>query len=99
MAQEALNNISRHANATQVSINLSVSKNNVTLTIEDDGNGFSPQLQRELNTSGMGLNNMRERITHHRGQFSINSDENGTTIKAIIPTITQSDLSIAAEWI
>ncbi len=42
IAQEAVANASRHAGATHVGVNLSLSRSEVALTVEDDGRGFDP---------------------------------------------------------
>ncbi len=90
IAQEALNNIAKHAQATQVSIDLSTTTQCVSLTIKDDGIGFEKRKQR---SNGIGLTNMRERVTHHGGKFKIMSDEYGTTLIAKFPSNTASEIS------
>ncbi len=90
IAQEALNNISKHAAASQVCIDLTTTKKCVTLTIKDNGTGF---LRRKKKSHGIGLTNMRERVTHHGGEFKIMSDEYGTTLIAKFPTLASSEIS------
>lgn len=90
IAQEALNNIAKHAEASQVFIDLSTTQECVALTIKDNGNGFE---QRKKISRGIGLTNMRERVTHHGGKFSIRSDEYGTTLIAKFPSNTNSEVS------
>ncbi len=90
IAQEALNNISKHANASQVCIDLTTTKKCVTLTVKDNGTGF---LRRKKKSCGIGLTNMRERVTHHGGEFKIMSDEYGTTLIAKFPTLASSEIS------
>lgn len=84
VAQEALNNISRHANASQVAISLSTDTKHVTLIISDNGNGFADHSRQP--TSGIGLTNMAERIAYYDGKFKIDTGMNGTTITARIAT-------------
>lgn len=67
IVQEALTNITRHSNATQVCIQLGEASNAVYLTIEDNGKGFDP----ELNTTGFGLQGMRERAHALGGTFTL----------------------------
>jgi len=84
IAQEALNNITKHARATQVVMKLSRKNNIVTLEVSDNGKGFifDPVCFAHRN----GLQNMRERTHLLDGEFIINSQPgNGTTIKVSIP--------------
>jgi len=79
IAQEALTNALKHANATTVTVYLSTSDQQVTLEIVDDGCGFDPILVG--NNGGMGLTSMRERTEKLSGLFTIVSTLGaGTTI-------------------
>ena len=85
VTQEALNNIVRHARAKRVKIRLYFQKNNITLTIRDDGNGFDVE-KRLQKTKGLGLRGMRERVESLGGTFAIKSaSKQGTEISATIP--------------
>ncbi len=94
VAQEALTNIERHANADRVKIELSALKGIVNLSIVDNGAGFDIH---HLNAkkdplAGIGLRNMQERLEHHGGELNITSSSKGTTIMAILPKgILRSD--------
>ncbi|MBL7958994.1 PAS domain S-box protein [bacterium] len=74
IAQEALNNIIKHSYAHEATIQLIKDRKTVTLSIEDDGNGFIPD---EANTGkqhrGMGLMNMRERAESINASFYLDS--------------------------
>jgi signal transduction histidine kinase len=70
IAQEALNNILRHAHAKNVAANLKQTRQNVILEITDDGDGFDI---KKLDNSGLGLRNMRERTEQANGKFKITS--------------------------
>ncbi len=87
VTQEALHNIEKHSYATKVTLNLSVSKNGITLRIKDNGIGFAFDkiTQSKIASSGIGLRNMQERIEHFDGIFNISSSELGTEIIAILP--------------
>ncbi len=81
IAQEALNNILRHAHARNVSVNLKQTRQNVILEIIDDGNGFDI---KKLDDSGLGLRNMKERaVQAHDGKFKITS-KTGKGTKIIV---------------
>ncbi len=88
VAQEALTNITRHANATIISIKISRDETGITMTITDDGKGFTLQDNGCAKpTSRLGLLGMRERIEMIGGTFSIQSTvDNGTTVTVAIPT-------------
>ena len=76
IAQEALNNILRHAHARTVSVNLKQTRQNVILEIKDDGLGFDI---KKLDNSGLGLRNMKERAMQANGKFKIISKVNAGT--------------------
>ncbi len=83
VVQEALTNVSRHANARRVEISLSADEKGVYCTIEDDGQGFSPEAE---NASGVGLTSMQERIEALGGAFNlVSAPGKGTTITIFIP--------------
>ena len=82
--QEALGNVDRHAQATVVSIRLTMDPECVTLIVEDDGRGITPQ---ELtNPQAMGLVGMGERAAALGGDVTIDgARDRGTTVIASIP--------------
>ncbi|QDL11124.1 sensor histidine kinase [Brasilonema octagenarum UFV-E1] len=69
--QEALTNISKHSGATEVSVQLQTQTGRINLLVEDNGKGFYP----EQNTTGFGLQGMRERATALGGNFNIMSKQ------------------------
>jgi signal transduction histidine kinase len=80
VAQEALNNILRHAHATHVTLHLAYRDGQHILEIRDDGCGFDPQSPR---MGEMGLDNMRQRIAEIGGRLDIiSAPGQGTTIRA-----------------
>ncbi|MEM8779039.1 MAG: sensor histidine kinase, partial [Cyanobacteria bacterium P01_G01_bin.49] len=82
IVQEALTNMLKHAEATEVNIFLKIIGQYVQLTITDDGIGFDPQ----ENTTGFGIQGMRERTTALGGEFQIESMlTKGCKITVIIP--------------
>jgi len=84
IAQEALNNIVKHSEATDVKISLSRKNDTVTLTIMDNGKGFDPD--RASDSGGNGLHNIHERVNLLHGSFGIESKINyGTTITVMVP--------------
>ncbi len=100
MVQEALTNVVKHSEATEVQIRVAVQESSFIISIKDNGNGFttaSPntltvvKLRNDENGNGKssfsnGLENMKKRIEEIGGSFKINtSPGNGTNIIAEIP--------------
>jgi PAS domain S-box-containing protein len=85
IAQEALTNIARHAQADLALLSLELDDNQVCLRIEDNGAGIN-SLQEANRPSSHGLKIMRERAEALGGQLRVVSTPgNGTTIEAMIP--------------
>jgi two-component system sensor histidine kinase UhpB len=87
VAQEALSNASRHAQAATIAVMLAGSPRQVTLEICDDGVGFDPSAPAADNTHhGLGLLGMRERMRMIGGELAIYSAPGqGTRITARAP--------------
>lgn len=87
VAQEALNNVSSHAQASQVKVIIEKSGNGISMKIIDDGKSF--EVQRVLQArkiKRLGLLGMRERLDMIGGHLDIESAPGkGTTLKAQIP--------------
>ena len=80
IVQEALTNISRHAEANLAYISLKVSAEKITLEIGDDGVGL-PQSSQLKSARGLGMVGMRERARNHGADFNVTSKEQmGTSI-------------------
>jgi signal transduction histidine kinase len=90
IVQEALMNIEKHANATKVVIDVTHTDTNVTIRIEDNGEGFDLQkaMRKTMSTQSMGLRNMRERIELLQGSFFIHSDVGKGTFVEIKAPLT-----------
>jgi signal transduction histidine kinase len=87
-AQEALNNVRKHASASSVDITLSYMNDVVMLDVQD--NGFGLDGDRQQNTAesggGYGLIAMRQRVAQFNGSVTLESDpEVGTTLVVEIP--------------
>ncbi|MFF0343006.1 sensor histidine kinase [Kribbella sp. NPDC004875] len=83
VAQEALHNITKHADATRVGVTLSYLDDVVALDVRDDGTGFTPGT-----TEGFGLIAMRQRVTRLAGSFAVEAAPGaGTGISATVPAI------------
>jgi signal transduction histidine kinase len=77
--QEALTNVSRHAQAGKCTVSLAI-KNDLEIVVIDNGKGFLPG-QR----AGVGLSSMRERAEEIGGTCTVESTGNGTRIFARLP--------------
>jgi PAS domain S-box-containing protein len=73
ITQEALNNVSRHAGAQNVEIELKQFKHFLQLSVTDDGIGFDVSAQQESEDHGWGLRIMRERAESIGGRFRVES--------------------------
>jgi signal transduction histidine kinase len=94
VAQEALRNVVRHAEANQARLTLRKDGSRVTLTVADDGRGFdaSPPLQMMLYSLArrdhFGLVNLVERVQAIGGQVSIQSSTGqGTQLRVEAPIV------------
>lgn len=85
VAQEALNNIAKHSDATLTSVTLSAlpETGHLRMVIQDNGRGFDPQSPR---STGIGLIGMRERVAAVGGELRITSAPGqGTTVCVTLP--------------
>jgi signal transduction histidine kinase len=74
--KEAVNNAAKYAEATQVSMNLTIRRGILFLDIEDNGKGFllSESGAASASGGGNGLNNMRQRATDIKGKLQIHTE-------------------------
>jgi signal transduction histidine kinase len=84
IAQEAMQNIARHAQASRVTVRLSETSSALALEIGDDGIGFDPHASFP---GHLGLRSMRERISEIGGVLDLTSSPGkGTQVRARAPT-------------
>lgn len=84
--QECLTNVSKHANARRLNIDIKHDKKNIYMEIEDDGNGFDVR----QHSKGYGLAGMQERVQGLRGGMHIDSFAGrGTKISVSLPKQSQ----------
>ncbi len=86
--QESLNNVAKHAQASEVAVSLR-GADRVYLTVGDDGRGFNPaEASGRVSTAGgLGLTQMRERVEARGGHYRVESmPGQGTTVFADLPT-------------
>jgi signal transduction histidine kinase len=84
VAQELLNNIQKHSEASEVILQLSDTGEQIEMVVEDNGKGFNPDLIDT--TTSMGLRSIKSRISFLNGTTIIESTlGTGTTISVYIP--------------
>jgi len=82
IAQEAINNATKHAQATQLYVMLIYEPTTIALSIRDNGCGFEPDTEN----GGFGLMGMSERASRLNGQFTLQSRPGeGTVIEVKVP--------------
>jgi signal transduction histidine kinase len=96
IAQEALNNVVKHAKAEQVTVHLHFADQESAMTIQDDGVGFEPAaVQRE---GGLGLRNIAERVQQMGGTLLVESaPTQGTKLHVVVKTQLAAALPGVAE--
>ncbi len=88
LVQECLTNVHRHSGSSKAVVRLKRSRQAVMLEIEDEGHGIAPEKRSVLLGSGpvgVGLRGMRERVLQLGGTLHIDSEDGGTTIRAMFP--------------
>lgn len=85
IAQEALNNALKYANATEIRVTLRCADDEMVLAVQDNGSGLPQPAADER--QGFGLIGMRERISRLNGRLTISSEPGaGVCIEAVVPT-------------
>jgi signal transduction histidine kinase len=84
--QEALNNIRKHANASQVWIRFDLADSSICITVQDDGQGFDIDKGGLESTQHYGLKMMRERAREIEGTIDLSSQSGqGTAVRVCVP--------------
>jgi PAS domain S-box-containing protein len=84
LVQEGLTNVTKHADATRVTISMKREGDQVRFEFEDDGRGFDPAGRNQ----GLGLIGLRERVESLGGRFELRSARGqGAGIRAFIPAM------------
>jgi PAS domain S-box-containing protein len=93
VAQEALNNVAKHARANRVDLALEYANDHASLIVEDNGIGFDPS-QLQAPAQGFGLMGMRERTALAGGKLTIESTRGrGTTLILRVPATAPMTVS------
>jgi PAS domain S-box-containing protein len=89
IVQEALNNVHRHSGASEASVKVECHRDEIRVTISDNGKGFKlpPQLSEFASQGKLGLTGMAERVQLIGGKLEVSSQEGKeTTIVVRVPT-------------
>ncbi len=86
--RELLVNVVKHSGATSVSITMTSSSENLELTVEDNGSGFTGASEKP---SGFGLFNIRERMNQIGGLFTVESRSGGGTKVTIVAPLNNAN--------
>jgi signal transduction histidine kinase len=87
IVQECLNNIHRHSGSPTAAIRIYIEDSSLVVQIQDRGKGIPKEKQLELTgtgRTGVGFGGMRQRLRQLGGTLEIQSDENGTVVRAIL---------------
>jgi signal transduction histidine kinase len=85
VAQEAMGNIARHAQAHSVDVEFAYRPGGIGLVVTDDGVGFPVDDSFAARDDGLGLASMRERVSGEGGTLSVQSDGGGTCVRVDVP--------------
>ncbi|MGB7161181.1 MAG: sensor histidine kinase [Tepidisphaeraceae bacterium] len=84
--RELLINVAKHAHASKCRVNLSRTDGAITVTVEDNGRGFTPTASTDYGAGGLGLFSIRQRLEHLGGRFDlITRPGGGTTVTLVAP--------------
>ena len=79
IVQELVNNILKHASAKQAVVQINKLNDQISITVEDDGNGFDTSILRQ--SKGMGWSNILNRVEFMKGVMDVQSGPgNGTSV-------------------
>ncbi|MBV1691539.1 sensor histidine kinase [Novosphingobium sp. G106] len=97
VVQEALMNVSKHAEATVVNVSLKMQAKHLVLEIKDNGIGIPSEILtgRMPEAVGVGLTSMRERVESLAGHFRVERGVTGTQVRASFPVRRSTDVVIA----
>jgi signal transduction histidine kinase len=94
IAQEALNNVLKHAQASTVHLTLARADDTLLLVVEDDGRGIDPTAPRpDRRNGGFGLIGMQERARLLGGELQIVSEPGAGTrveVEVVVPSRRES---------
>lgn len=92
VAQEAIINVLKHADADKAVVSLTFNEDNVSLVVEDDGCGFDLGIIRGGERKSWGLLGMEERASLFGGEFKLESQVGvGTRVEVVMPHVQEEE--------
>ncbi|MFD4367002.1 sensor histidine kinase [Rhodococcus sp. NPDC058521] len=89
VAQEALTNVARHADAGRVAVTVSHLEGEILLDVRDDGTGFDPAAVRSRVSGGFGIPGMATRASRVAGELVVESQPgHGTAVSLRVPAVS-----------
>jgi PAS domain S-box-containing protein len=93
--QESLTNVHRHSGSKTAHVRLLMRDGMAVLEVEDTGKGIAPELLEQsgqdwMGALGVGVRGMNERMRQLGGRLELTSQDRGTKLSAIIPTLSSS---------
>ena len=88
IVQESLVNIQRHSGSKKADIRMILDSTQATLEVKDYGRGIKSNgqsLKDGVQSLGVGIYGMRERVRQLGGELEIDSDQKGTTVRVMLP--------------
>lgn len=81
LLQEGIQNVIKHSEAKNLTISISYDRNYIKASLQDDGKGFDVKNQQ----TGLGIKNMKQRITMLKGRIDWQSSAEGTYVNILFP--------------
>jgi len=95
IVQEALNNVAKHAKATECRVRISRTPEMLRVVVEDNGAGFDASVARSADHRGLGLIGIRERASYLKGSATIDSAPGqGTRLVVELPARRATDSGV-----
>jgi PAS domain S-box-containing protein len=86
-AQEALANVLKHANASRIEIKLELGKNEILLSVKDNGQGYKSDSKQQ---NGTGLLGLQERFAHFSGTIALKTNASeGCSLSVKVPFLSE----------
>jgi PAS domain S-box-containing protein len=97
--QESLINVHRHSGSATAHVRLSIKGATAVLEVQDQGKGIPPVILQEagpdrISSPGVGLRGMSERLQQLGGKLEVFSNQDGTTISAMVPVDESNSTSV-----
>jgi len=89
--QESLGNIHRHSGSATATLRIFCLDQDIVLEIRDQGRGLAAGSDKR--NTGVGIRSMQERLRQFGGTLQIESNEAGTSVRAVLPQQSSSSMA------